>query len=99
MAADPDASARHFVPEMAEVLQSTRLLQPGQSQTLEFRAPEKAGDYPFVCTFPGHWTRMNGVLRVAGTPEELAALEARVLERSANGAAASGSAATRAAHR
>jgi putative heme-binding domain-containing protein len=82
MAADPDATARHFVPELPEVLQATRLLQPGQSQTLEFRAPDVAGDYPFVCTFPGHWTRMNGVLHVAATPEELAALEARMAERS-----------------
>ena len=82
MAADPDATARHFVPELPEVLHATRLLQPGQSQTLEFRAPDVAGDYPFVCTFPGHWTRMNGVLHVAATPEELAALEARMAERS-----------------
>ena len=81
MAADPNATARHFVPEMAEVLQSTRLLQPGQSQTLEFRAPDVAGAYPFVCTFPGHWTRMNGVLHVAGTAQELAALETRLAER------------------
>ncbi len=88
MAADPDASARHFVPALPEVLQATRLLQPGQSQRLEFRAPDVAGDYPFVCTFPGHWTRMNGVLRVAATQAELAELEARIA-RSASDAAAS----------
>src|SRR5262249_45449776 len=32
-------------------------------------------------TFPGHWTRMNGVLHVAATQEELAAIEARMAER------------------
>jgi azurin len=26
----------------------------------------QAGDYPFVCTFPGHWRIMNGVLTVTG---------------------------------
>jgi len=26
--------------------------------------PEITGDYPFVCTFPGHWQTMNGVMTV-----------------------------------
>ena len=42
----------------------TSLVQPGQSVTVQFRAPSEPGDYPFVCTFPGHWRVMNGVLRV-----------------------------------
>ena len=88
MAADPNATSLHFVPRAPEVLQATRLLQPGQSQKLEFRAPDAAGDDPFVCTFPGHWTRMNGVLRVAGTPAELAAIEARVVRRAVGAPAA-----------
>jgi azurin len=24
----------------------------------------QAGEYPYVCTFPGHWRIMNGVLQV-----------------------------------
>ena len=48
------------------LLASTRLIEPGQSFTIQFRAPVQAGDYPFVCTFPGHWRVMNGVLTVTG---------------------------------
>ena len=28
-------------------------------------APSSVGDYPYVCTFPGHWTLMNGVMKVS----------------------------------
>ena len=27
-------------------------------------APAEPGDYEYVCTFPGHWTIMNGLLVV-----------------------------------
>lgn len=64
MAVDPSAYSRHFVPESSKVLQATKLLQPGQSEALRFRAPDGVGDYPYVCTFPGHWRIMNGVLHV-----------------------------------
>ncbi|MFT4537806.1 MAG: putative heme-binding domain-containing protein [Planctomycetota bacterium] len=64
MAQDPDAWDKAFVPDLSEVLHMTALLQPGQSERLVFEAPEETGDYPYVCTFPGHWVRMNGVLHV-----------------------------------
>ncbi|MFG0319920.1 MAG: plastocyanin/azurin family copper-binding protein, partial [Planctomycetota bacterium JB042] len=64
MARDPDAAERGFVPDRPEVLWATRLLQPGERETLRFDAPAAPGDHPFVCTFPGHWVRMNGVMRV-----------------------------------
>ena len=52
------------VPPVPQVLFATTLLNPGESVTVQFRAPSQPGDYPFVCTFPGHWRVMNGVLRV-----------------------------------
>lgn len=64
MASDPDAFARHFVPKNKKVLHATRLLQPREVDRLQFIAPEKPGEYVFVCTFPGHWRVMNGVLHV-----------------------------------
>ena len=64
MAADPNAYAKNFVPTLTEVLQATKLLQPGQTERILITAPSEAGDYPYVCTFPGHWTRMNGVMHV-----------------------------------
>jgi uncharacterized protein len=28
-------------------------------------APKQAGDYPYICTFPGHWRVMQGMMKVA----------------------------------
>jgi putative heme-binding domain-containing protein len=71
LASDPDAAARDYVPDLPEVLHATRQLRPGESQRLSFVAPASAGDYPYVCTFPGHWLRMNGVMRVVTDYEKL----------------------------
>ncbi|HWJ54797.1 MAG TPA: plastocyanin/azurin family copper-binding protein, partial [Vicinamibacterales bacterium] len=67
----PTGQVQQFVPDLPQVLASTRLLEPGQSITIQFRAPGQAGAYPYVCTFPGHWRVMNGVLTVtAGRSSE-----------------------------
>src|SRR5690606_27819612 len=63
-AQDPSAPSRHYVPPSDKVLAASMLLQPRQSQKLSFQAPNEPGVYPFVCTFPGHWRRMNGALYV-----------------------------------
>jgi putative heme-binding domain-containing protein len=60
------------VPDVPEVLVATRLLQPGDRQTLVFDAPDEPGDHPYLCTFPGHWVRMNGVMHVVASEDELA---------------------------
>lgn len=72
MAADPNAFAKNFVPDVKDVLHATRLLQPGQSDRLYFNAPSEPADYPFVCTFPGHWQRMRGVLHVVTNLDDVA---------------------------
>jgi len=59
---DPNDLA--YVPESPKVLQAMRLVQPDESVTLSFNAPKEPGEYPFVCTFPGHWVRMYGVMLV-----------------------------------
>ncbi|PWJ57166.1 putative membrane-bound dehydrogenase-like protein [Dyadobacter jejuensis] len=61
---DPQAAQRYYVPDIPEVLFSTKLVNSGETVTLEFTVPAEPGDYPFVCTFPGHWRGMNGILRV-----------------------------------
>jgi len=50
-------------PDDNSVLARTRLLKPGQSETITFDAPPP-GDYQFFSTFPGYYTRMNGKLIV-----------------------------------
>jgi azurin len=64
MARDVNAGKIHFVPQIPEVLFATTLLEFGESYTLKFRVPDQPGDYPYVCTYPGHWRVMNGIMRV-----------------------------------
>jgi azurin len=61
---NPKASEMQYVPKISEVLYSTKLVNSGETVTLEFTVPNEPGDYPYVCTFPGHWRGMNGILRV-----------------------------------
>lgn len=63
MAAAPDGMAKGFIPESPDILFHTKLLQPNTTETLEFTAPA-AGDYPYLCTFPGHGIIMNGTMKV-----------------------------------
>jgi azurin len=65
MAKASDASERNYVPPSQDVLLWTNLVDPGQSVTLEFIAPTQVGDYPYMCTFPGHWKTMQGVMKVS----------------------------------
>ena len=69
-ATDPDAQLRHFVPKSDKVLLASKLLQPREIQKLSFVAPTKAGVYPYVCTYPGHWMRMHGALYVVENLDE-----------------------------
>jgi azurin len=64
MAKQPDGFAKHFIPDTPDVLHSTPLINQGETARLRFTAPAKAGQYPFVCTFPGHWRTMNGIMEV-----------------------------------
>ena len=67
MAVDPKGPELNYVPEMPEVLYATALVNPEESVTLSFTAPTEPGEYPFICTFPGHWRIMQGVMKVVGS--------------------------------
>lgn len=47
-----------------DVLAATKILGPGESETIEFTAPGMAGELVYVCTFPGHFAVMNGKILV-----------------------------------
>lgn len=64
IASDSKGAEMNYVPRIPEVLFSTRLVNPQETVTLSFIAPEKPGEYPFICTFPGHWSIMNGIMKV-----------------------------------
>jgi azurin len=61
---EPDAALRQYVPKSDDVLAYTDVTQPQGSFTIYFRAPSEKGRYPYLCTFPGHWMVMNGVMIV-----------------------------------
>lgn len=59
-----DGAEKNYVPSIPQVIAATPLVNPDQTYRLKFTAPATPGDYPFVCTFPGHWRIMNGVMKV-----------------------------------
>lgn len=66
MLADPQGMAKSYIPEAAkpDIIANTKLVQPNGTETIEFTAPADAGDYPYICTFPGHWMLMRGIMHV-----------------------------------
>ena len=65
MAADPEAAkSGQFIPSSKKIIVHTKMLKQGDSEILRFKAPDKSGEYPYLCSFPGHWTIMKGKLIV-----------------------------------
>jgi azurin len=64
MAKDKNGLKKNYIPNLSEVLWSTPQLKQNTSHTIRFKAPKKSGEYPYVCTFPGHWVIMKGVMKV-----------------------------------
>jgi azurin len=62
--ADPNFMKNNCFVDSPDVLfKGNKLVGIGQSDLMEFTAPA-AGDYPYICTFPGHTALMHGVLHV-----------------------------------
>lgn len=55
-----------YVPEPVRdvVVAYTAMIGGGETAQVEFRAPDEPGEYPFLCSFPGHAGMMNGVMVV-----------------------------------
>ena len=53
-----------FVPDNKDILWHTKLLDHGKEEVVEFTAPTSPGDYPYMCSFPGHHIIMRGILHV-----------------------------------
>lgn len=64
MMSDPAAGKKHYIPDLPEVITFIPVINPTKEHTLYLRAPKTPGDYPYICTFPGHWMAMRGILRV-----------------------------------
>ena len=55
--------AKQFRPDTPLILWGTTMLDHGMQTTITFTAPEP-GDYPYLCTFPGHAILMRGSMHV-----------------------------------
>ena len=51
----------YIKPNDENVVAHTRMIGPGETDILTFDAPT-AGEYQFISTFPGYYTRLNGTL-------------------------------------
>jgi len=64
MITDPQGMAKHYVPDSDDVIAYTDMTNPKSEFVIHLTAPKDKGDYPYLCTFPGHWMVMNGVMKV-----------------------------------
>ncbi len=71
LGSSPDAFEKQFVPDSDKVMHATKMLQPGQQHRLQIKAPAQVGEYPYVCTFPGHWRTMWGTMHVVSDISEM----------------------------
>lgn len=66
-----EALKRDWIPDDPRMWLHSKLLNPKDKQEITFKAPDKAGTYPYVCSFPGHAATMQGQLKVATTGPKL----------------------------
>ena len=59
-----DKAGRAFIPQSDDILAATKLIEPGQKQTLKVAAIYDEGEFEYVCTVPGHYIIMWGKLIV-----------------------------------
>ena len=55
--ASTEAAHDYVPPASKAVLAHTKLLGPGESDTVTFNAPQVPGDYLYLCSFPGHYSQ------------------------------------------
>ena len=64
-AASMEAAHDYVPPGAKEVIAHTKLLGPGETDTVTFNAPQIPGDYLYLCSFPGHYAQgTKGILTV-----------------------------------
>ncbi|MEM7697015.1 MAG: plastocyanin/azurin family copper-binding protein [Verrucomicrobiota bacterium] len=56
-----DGFAKGWLPEHSDIIAATKMLNYGEDDQIAFTL-SKPGEYPFVCTFPGHDLTMLGTL-------------------------------------
>ena len=61
------AGATDYIPAKFkdQIVANTKIAGPGETVEVTFTVPTAPGDYPYICSFPGHYVTMKGTLKVA----------------------------------
>ena len=59
---------KDWTPESKKILFASEMLSVDESATIEFVAPTDKSIYEYLCTYPGHWTLMKGMMHVVDDP-------------------------------
>ena len=59
------AAESDYIPDDPAILAHTPMSAPGETVRVTFTAPTEPGTYRYICTFPGHYTLMQGTMTVA----------------------------------
>jgi putative heme-binding domain-containing protein len=76
MARDPKQAAGNYHPPSKKhlIVEASPMIGPTRKSrvhVMRFNAPSEPGIYPYVCTFPGHWVMMKGVMVVAASKDQI----------------------------
>ncbi len=65
-AAAATAKEQNYIPANLkdEIIAKIDILGPHQTGEVTFKAPDQPGEYPYLCSFPGHAALMHGTLTV-----------------------------------
>ncbi|QDT11698.1 PVC-type heme-binding CxxCH protein [Planctomycetes bacterium K23_9] len=82
MARDPKNANSDFIPRSKRklIMHASKMIGPTRKSKVHvfrFKAPKEPGIYPYVCTFPGHWIVMKGIMVVADDLSEVDAMVAK----------------------
>ena len=53
-----------FTPDNTNIIWHTKMIDHDGEEAIQFTAPAAPGDYPYLCSFPGHHLVMRGMLHV-----------------------------------
>jgi uncharacterized cupredoxin-like copper-binding protein len=77
-------NARHndYVPPNDDrVLAASEMVGPDEQTAFVLQVPEQTGDHPYVCTFPGHASSMNGIMHVRPASELITGQDGQLVQR------------------
>jgi len=61
-------STNDYIPQeedlQKKIIANTAIAKPGETVSVTFTVPEKAGEYGYVCSYPGHYATMQGTMYV-----------------------------------